>query len=436
MVFQKCSYPHSSKRASFDVYKEKLSKRWHRMNSRSLALGDVIVIDFGWILAAPVTSKFLADLGATVIRVESVHKLDGIRTTPPFRDNRPGIDRSGYFAMYNPNKYSMALNLKHPKAVGVAKRLIAKSDVVIENFVPGAMKRLGLDYENLTKIKPDIIMLSLSMLGQTGPYAKHLGFGIQLTGLTGFTHITGWPDRDPVQPYAGVTDACAPNLAAGAVIAALIHRRKTGKGQYLDMSQNEASIQYLSPLVLDYITSGRIASKCGNNHAFAVPHGAFQCIGDDRWCTIAVFTDDEWKAFCKVLGDPEWAHNSKFSNFLERKKHEDELNLLITEWTKQHTAEQVMHLMQAAGVPAGVVLSPDNLLDDPQWKHRNFFWYLDHPELGNYPHFGESFQLSRTPVAGRMPAPCFGQHTEKVCTEVIHMSDTEFAELLGEGVFE
>lgn len=220
------------------------------MNSRSLALGDVIVIDFGWILAAPVTSKFLADLGATVIRVESVHKLDGIRTTPPFRDNRPGIDRSGYFAMYNPNKYSMALNLKHPKAVGVAKRLIAKSDVVIENFVPGAMKRLGLDYENLAKIKPDIIMLSLSMLGQTGPYAKHLGFGIQLTGLTGFTHITGWPDRDPVQPYAGVTDACAPNLAAGAVIAALIHRRKTGKGQYLDMSQNEASIQYLSPLCL------------------------------------------------------------------------------------------------------------------------------------------------------------------------------------------
>ena len=400
------------------------------------ALENVIVVDFGWILASPMTSKYLADLGAKVIRIESLHKPDGLRTSTPYKDNIPGINRSGYFAVYNPNKYSMALNLKHPKGVEIAKRLIAQCDVVTENFTPGAMKRIGLGYESLKKIKPDIIMISLSMLGQTGPYANHLGLGVQLTGLTGFTHITGWPDRGPVQPYAGVTDACSPSLAASAVIAALLYRRKTGKGQYLDLSQNEASIHYLAPLMLDYFTSGRVAYRSGNKHQNAAPHGVYPCQGDDRWCAIAVFTDQEWEAFCNVLGNPAWASESKFATVLDRKKNEEELNTLIAEWTKKHTAEEVMHLMQAAGVAAGVVRAPDDLLEDPQLIHRKHLWYIQHSELGNYHHLGESFQLSETPVEARMPAPRLGEHTEYVCTQIMNMSDHEFIELLGDGVFE
>lgn len=400
------------------------------------ALGNVVIVNFGWVLAAPVTSKYLADLGAKVIRVESMHRPDPLRTNTPYKDNIPGVNRSGYHALYNANNYSMALNLKHPKGVEVAKRLVAKSDVVVENFTPGSMKRLGLSYQDLKDVKPDIIMISLSMQGQTGPYATHLGFGNQLTGLTGFTHITGWPDRDPAQPYAGVTDACAPSLGAAAVIAALLYRQRTGKGQYLDSSQNEASIHYLTPLMLDYFISGRIANRSGNSSDYAVPHAAYPCKGNDRWCAIAVFTDQEWQAFCNVLGDASLAREFKFATLLGRKKNERELDARIAEWTKKHTAEEVMHLMQAAGVAAGVVRGPDDLLEDPQLDYRKHFWYMDHGELGTYPHLGESFQLSQTPVEGRMPAPRLGEHTEYICTQMLNMSDDEFMELLRDGVFE
>jgi benzylsuccinate CoA-transferase BbsF subunit len=400
------------------------------------ALQNVVIVNFGWVLAAPVTSKYLADLGATVIRVESVHRPDPLRTSTPYQDNIPGVNRSAYHALYNANNYSMALNLKHPKGIDIAKRLVGKSDVVMENFTPGSMKRLGLSYEEIKEIKPDIIMISLSMQGQTGPYAGHLGFGNQLTGLSGFTHITGWPDRNPVQPYAGVTDACTPSLGAAAVIAALLYRRRTEKGQYLDLSQNEASIHYLAPLMLDYFTSGRIASRSGNRCDHAAPHAAYPCQGDDEWCAIAVFNDQEWQAFCQALGNPEWAQKAEFSTLLGRKRNEEELNALTAEWTGKHSAEEVMHLMQAAGVAAGVVKAPADLLEDPQLNHRKHFWNMKHSELGDYLHLGQSFQLSQTQVEGRMAAPILGEHTEYVCTKIMNMSDSEFMELLQEGVFE
>ncbi|MFC1532550.1 CaiB/BaiF CoA transferase family protein [Thermodesulfobacteriota bacterium] len=407
-----------------------------REKMADLALENVVVINFGWVLAAPVTGKYLADLGATVIRIESVHRPDPLRVSTPYKDNISGINRSCYYALYNANNYSMAINLKHPKGIDTAKRLVAKSDVVIENFTPGSMKRLGLGYEDLKEVKSDIIMLSLSMQGQTGPYASHLGFGSQLTGLTGFTHLTGWPDRPPVQPYAGVTDACTPSLGAAAVIAALLHRRKTGKGQYLDLSQNEGSIQYLAPLMLDYFTSGTIANRSGNNCDHAAPHGAYPCKGNDLWCAIAVFTDQEWKDFCDVLDNPGWSNDPKFSTLLGRKKNEKELDRLISEWTIKYTPEEVMSKLQAAKVPAGVVEKIGDLLVDPQLKHRNHFWHLDHSEIGRYHHLGESFQLSETPVEGRMAAPILGEHTEYICTQIMGMSDDEFTDLFTKGVFE
>jgi benzylsuccinate CoA-transferase BbsF subunit len=401
-----------------------------------MALENVVVVNFGWVLAAPVTGKYLADLGAKVIRVESVHRPDPLRTNTPYKDNIPGVNRSGYHALYNANNYSMALNLKHPRGVGVAKRLVAKSDIVIENFTPGSMKRLGLDYEEIKRVKADIIMISLSMQGQTGPYASYLGFGNQLTGLTGFTHLTGWPDRDPVQPYAGVTDACAPSLAAAAVIAALFYRQRTGKGQYLDLSQNEAGVHYLAPLMLDYFTSGRVANRSGNRCSFAAPHACYPCKGNDRWCAIAVLTDQDWEAFCNVLGNPAWTGEFKFATVLGRKENEEDLDRLISEWTREHTAEEIMRLMQTAGIAAGIVNEIEDLLKDPQLNYRSHIWWMNHNTLGEYPHLGESFQLSETPVEGRMAAPQLGEHTEYICTQIIGMSDDEFIGLLQDGVFE
>lgn len=400
------------------------------------ALDGVVVINFGWVLAAPVTGKYLADLGATVIRVESIHRPDPLRVSSPYKDNVPGINRSGYYAFYNANNYSLTINLKHPKGIETAKKLVSKGDVVIENFTPGSIQRLGLGYEDLRQVKSDIIMLSLSMQGQTGPYASHPGFGGQLTGLTGFTHLTGWPDRHPLQLYAGVTDACTPSLAAASIIAALLYRRKTGKGQYLDLSQNEGSIQYLSPYLLDYFTSGRIADRFGNKCSHAAPHGAYPCKGEDQWCAIAVFTDKEWESFCNVMGNPECSQDPKFANLMGRKKNESALDELISKWTKERSPYEVMTLLQEEGVPAGVVKQPEELFDDPQLKYRGHFWYMDHPEIGNYPHLGESFQLSETVVKGRLPSPMLGEHNEYVCTRIIGMSDDEFTELVNAGVLE
>jgi benzylsuccinate CoA-transferase BbsF subunit len=401
-----------------------------------MALENVLIVNFGWVLAAPMTGKYLADLGAKVIRIESIHRPDPLRTNTPYKDNIPGINRSAYHTLYNANNYSMALNLKHPKAVEIAKRLVAKSDMVIENFTPGSMQRMGLGYADLKEIKSDIIMMSLSMQGQTGPYASYLGFGNQLTGLTGFTHLTGWPDRDPVQPFAGVTDACAPSLGAATLVGALLYRKRTGKGQYFDLSQNEASIQYLAPLMLDYFSNGKVAQRTGNSCEYAAPHGAYQCQGDDQWCVISVFTDQEWKAFCHVLGDQPWMEKAEFATLESRKKHEFELNELITEWTIKHSPEQVMALMQENGIAAGIVSTTEQLLNDPQLEYRQYFWYLEHPELGNYPHLGEAFHLSRTSPEGRMPSPILGEHTEYICTQIIGMSDEEFVDLSRQGIFE
>lgn len=400
------------------------------------ALENVTVVNFGWVLAAPVTGKYLADMGAKVIRIESEHRLDPLRTNTPYKNNIPGFNRSAYHALYNANNYSIVLNLKHPKGVEIAKRLVAKSDIVIENFTSGTMNRLGLGYEELKKVKRDIIMLSLSMQGQTGPYASHLGFGNQLTGLTGFTHLTGWPDRGPVQPYAGVTDCCAPSLGAAIILAALLYRKKTGKGQYLDLSQNEASIHFLAPLMLDYFSSGRIANRSGNECDYAVPHGAFPCKGEDSWCAIGVFSDKEWEAFCTASGKQDWFNKPEYSTLLGRKRNQQELNLKIAEWTQNFTAKEVMELLQAAGIAAGVVEKPKDLFEDPQLNHRKHFWYLNHAELGKYPHLGESFQMSETPIEGYLPAPQLGEHTEYVCTQILKMTDDEFVEISQEGVFE
>jgi len=298
------------------------------------------------------------------------------------------------------------------------------------------MQKWGLDYEELKKIRPDIVMISLSNQGQTGPHARHPGIGYQLTALAGFGHITGWPDRGPAVPYGAYTDYIAPRFAAAALIAALDYRRRTGMGQYLDLSQYEAAIHFLSPLVLDFTANGHIAQRAGNRCSYAAPHGAYQCRGEDRWCAIAVFTDEEWQGFGHALGNPEWTDDPKFANLRGRKENEDELDSLVSQWTCDLTAEEVMTRMQEAGVPSGVVATCQDLFEDPQLEYRHHFWWLEHPEIGRHAYSGTAFRLSKTPAKGRTAAPCLGEHNEYVYTKILGMSDQEFLELLAEGVFE
>lgn len=394
------------------------------------------VADFSWIVAGPLISKCLADYGATVVRMESKRRPDSLRMSAPFKDRIRGVNRTASFTRINGNKYSMALNLTHEKGRDVARRLVAWADVVIENYAPGLMERWGLSYDDLREVKPDIIMVRSSNQGQTGPFAPQPGLGGDLIALTGFIHFTGWPDRAPVLIPVAYTDYVSPPLVVAALIGALNYRRRTGKGQLLDVSQMESSLHFLAPAVLDYMANGETGSRMGNACPHAAPHGAYRCKGNDRWCTIAIFTDEEWDAFCRVVGNPEWTRDARFATLLGRKSNEEELDRLIEGWTIGLTAEEVMNSMQAVGVGAGVVEDAADIFHDPQLKARQSFWTLSHKEIGPFPHLAQPSKLSKTSAEPRMPAPCLGEHTDFVCKELLAMSDEEFDELRVAGIFE
>jgi benzylsuccinate CoA-transferase BbsF subunit len=398
-------------------------------------LEGIKVADFTWALVGPITTKVLSDYGAEVVKVEGRTRPDSRRIAAPFKDNVPGLDRSCTFNPYNTGKLSLALNLARPRGIEVAKKLVSWADIVVDNFAGGAMKRMGLGYEELQKIKPDIIMLSSCPMGQTGPYPTAPGIGVHMTALAGLNCIAGWPDRDATG-LDSYTDFISPHFNALAILAALDYRRRTGQGQYLDLSQYEDCIHFMAPLALDYTVNGRIDKRAGNRVNDAAPHGAFRCLGDDRWCAIAVSTDTQWNSFVRVIGEPPWTGDSRFATLLGRKQNEDELDKLVEEWTIAHCAEEVMMHMQSAGVPAGVVQTAPEVLDqDPQFAHRHFFWEVDHPEVGKYRAPRPAFILSKSPCEVKR-APLLGEHNEYVLKKILGLPDEEIAELVIEGVVE
>jgi benzylsuccinate CoA-transferase BbsF subunit len=387
-------------------------------------LDGIRVIDFTWHLTGPLTTKHLSDLGAEVIIVESRKRPGWLRGQP----------RSGSTDQYCTSKLSVTINTRDPRGIELAKKLVSKADIVIENFAGGTMNRIGLGYNVLKEIKPDIIMLSTSMQGQTGPHFNHPGSGHKLTALAGFSNIFGWPDREPAW-IAAYTDFIAPRYNIIALMAALEYRRRTGKGQYLDMSQYENGVQFMAPLVLDYSANGRVAYREGNKNPDAAPHNAYQCIGDDRWCAIAVFTEEEWKNFCGVLGNPSLASEPKFKTLADRKNNEEELDKIVNQWTGQHTAEEVMNLMQAAGIAAGVVATGEDVMDkDPHIRERGFFRELEYPEIGKFrTQAGPHFEMSKYTYDLKLP-PLLGEHNEYVFKEILGLPDKEYEELVAQEV--
>jgi benzylsuccinate CoA-transferase BbsF subunit len=407
------------------------------MNEKANVFSGLKVAAFCWAVVGPLTMKYLADYGATVIRVETTKRPCTMRISAPYKDDQPGLDRSGYFSHFNANIFSLALNLGHPKALEVAKRLVAEADVVMENFTPGVMERWGLGYEELKKVKPDIIMLRQSGFGFWGPYAQQPAFGMILAAMAGLPNFIGWPDRGPLPiGVSAYTDCISPRFAAATLIAAIDYRNKTGKGQLLDLSQFETALYFIMPAILEYISSGREPVRTGNSCPYAVPHGVYPCKGDDRWCAIAVFSDEQWASLCKVIGQTEYIDSPRFGTLLSRKKHEDEINELISGWTINLTPEEVMAKMQAAGVPAGVVKNAADIYHDPQLRQRNLFWPLEHPDMGLFTYLGQGFELSKTPARAYRPSPRLGEHTEYVCTKILGMTDQEFVELVSTGALE
>ena len=394
------------------------------------------VLDFTSTVLGPTVTRYLGDHGATVIRVESMVHPETLRLATPFADGIPDINKSGYFAVYNTSKLSITLNMQKTRAREIAGELVEWADIIIESFVPGVMERWGLGYEDVRKIKPNIIMASTCLQGQSGPYSSHRGYGQLVSAMAGWFELTGWPEGEPVGPYSAYTDWVDWNYLLISILAALDYRSRTGKGQYIDQSQYESGLNFLVPAVLDYTVNKRIATRMGNKDPYMAPHGAYRCLGEDRWCVIAVSNNDEWLSFCKVIGDPKWSKEKRFATIEARKENEDELNRLVEEWTIKRDAKEIMNTMQEEGVAAAVVQNAEDIFKDPQLEHRKHFVVLDHKEMGPHRVGTAVFTLSKCQNTPRFSAPGLGEHNEYVLKEILGMSDDDIADLVVEGVLE
>lgn len=399
-----------------------------------LPFEGIKVADFSWVGVGPISARCLADHGATVVRVESELRPDVLRGGPPFKDGEPGWNRSHFFGDFNASKLGLQLNLKDPAAVEIAKKLINWADVYIESFSPGTVASLGLDYAVARALNPDIVMVSTCLMGQTGPASALAGYGYHAGAMAGFYEITGWPDLPPDGPWVAYTDTIAPRFLLATLISALDHHRRTGEGQYIDAAQFEMSLHFLAPEIMDYQVNGHLAGRNGNRARDMAPHGVYPCEGDDNWCAIAVENETHWLALRRVLGDPAWARNPDFATNTGRLEHQDPIDDEITLWTRTRSNHDVAEQLRSAGVPAGEVQRSSDLLRDPQYVHREFYRYLDHPEMGRIPYAGHQFRIQGYPSGARFAAPMLGEHSMQVLQELLGMNDDEIAAAYAAGV--
>lgn len=415
------------------------------MGENTGPLSGIRVVDFSWIVAGPQATRIMADFGAEVIRIEYEGRLDSVR----IGGGSDSPNMSGMFNDLSRNKLSMTLNVRHPMGLDLVKQLIGKADVVLENFSAGVLDSWGLSYDVLKAIKPDIIYISMSGFGHTGRDKNYTTWGPTAQGLSGLTFLSGLPS-DEEQPAGwgfSYMDNTGGYYGVMAVLLALHHRNRTGEGQRIDMSQVEAGMVLTGPTVLDYEVNGRSARRPGfppgNRSVYpaTAPHNTYRCRGIDaagqrRWVAISVYTEEQWQAMVKVMGNPAWAKDPKFATRLDRVDHQDELDRNIEEWTTTLGSFEVMYSLQNVGVPAGAVESAEDRIEyDPQLKARNFYPVADHAELGPHRFQGMPVQLSRTPWELKRGAPLLGEHNEYVCKEILGMTDEQYVEYFENGVF-
>lgn len=397
-------------------------------------LNGIRVTEFTSAWAGPYASCLLGFLGAEVIKVESRKRLDHSRVTS-FTTARAfsGPDESPVFDNLNLSKRSVCLNLTQPKAIEIAKGLVAKSDVVAENMRPGVIARLGLDYNRLKDVKPDIIYLSSSACGQTGPERENVGYAPNFAGAAGLSYVTGYADWPP-SILAGSMDLRSAATAAFAILAALVYRQRTGEGQYIDLSSQEAIAILNADALIDYMMNRHLQTRQGNRHATMAPHNCYRCRGEDNWISIAVATDQEWRALCAVINRPELIHDERFSTVPARSQNQEALDDIVGQWAKDQDAYEAMHRLQAAGVAAIPSLSNKALFQDPHLRQRNVFLQVSHPALGSDWVIAPPWQLSETPAGIWSRSPLLGEHTESVLQELLGIRPEEIRQLEQEQV--
>ncbi len=392
------------------------------------ALEGIRILDFTWVVAGPVAVRILADQGAEVIKIERRDTLD------------LGTRRGGFSGNLHRGKESTVVNMADPRGIEIAQKLAAVSDVVIDNFSARVMRNWGLDYESLKKIKPDIIAVSMSGFGHTGPHKDYVSYGPTLQALSGYTLQMRHPGHEPAGWGYSYADMTGGYSGALAVLMALWHRKQTGQGQFVDLAQFEAISSLVGPGLLDILNNQTPSEPVGNRsqEAPAAPHGVYRCKGDDRWCAIAVFTDAEWQSLCRVLGQPAWTRETRFASLADRLQHQDALDEYMTAWTQQHTAEEVMSRLQEAGIAAGVVANGEDLDRDPQLRARGYWAQLPAQENGKTENVildGPPFKLSKTPGYVAAPGPLLGEHTdESILRRLLNYSDQQIAQLKAERV--
>ncbi len=401
------------------------------------AFAGLKVIDFTQALAGPWATRLLADQGATVIHVESMVRPDMFRVSPPYKGMTAGINRGLVFADFQAGKLSLALNMAHPRqAAEIARKLIAWADVVVDSRTPGVLEKWGMSYEDLIKIKPDIILARLTNHGVEGPWVKQPGYGTQIVGQAGMIGMVGYPDRDPLMfGRALYADMGVASVFPVPVLAAILHRQRTGKGQSVDASMVEGCINFMIPQILDYDVNGREIVRTGNRRPNAAPHGAYPCKGKDSWCAIAVYSDSEWANFCKAIGKPELVNDARFAALSDRKKNEDQLDEIVGAWTSNLATTEVMTTLQKAGVAAGAVSNFQGLCEDPQLLYRHHLRPITATEIGTYNVTSFPYILSETPCVTQRGGPCLGEHNEYIVCQLLGYSDEQFMEMYNDGVF-
>jgi len=408
---------------------------WPTPDGAEFPLDGLKVLDLTWIGVGPISARALADHGATVVRVESAGRPDGLRFQPPSTGPVDDPNRSQFFGDFNTSKQSLMLDLKNPEAIGIARRLIAWADVYIESFTPGTVDGLGLGYAAAVELNPEIVMISTSLMGQTGPARSVAGFGYHAGAMAGFYEVTGWPDRPPDGPWLAYTDTIAPRFVIPTILAALDERRRTGKGCHVDAAQLEMALHLLAPEIAEYQLTGVTASRLGNRSRHAAPHGVYPCAGDDRWCAIAVDTDTQWQGLRDALGDPEWARDPQLATVSGRLAVHDLIDEHLARWTAPQDSSQLIETLRSHGVPVGAAQRSSDLLADPQYGHRTFYRWFDHPEMGHIPYAGHQYRIHGYDHGPRWRAPCLGEHTFEVCTELLGMTDEEVGNAAAGGAF-
>ncbi len=397
------------------------------------------VLDLSRIWAGPYCTKLMADLGAEVIKMESLSVYDShrgpvspARGIAAYPDGEPGEEpwnRNGWFNCLHLSKYGITLELTNEAGRRVFERLVSISDVVIENFRQGSLERLGYGYQALRRHRPDLVYVSMPAFGNTGPWKSYLGYGIGQEQLAGMAHLTGYPGEGPMKSGINHGDPITGSHAAGVLLAALRQRRRSGKGMYIDVSQQESSVALMGAELLAYQFKGREPERRGNRSAWYAPCNAYPCAGKDRWVTIAATNEQEWQALAGAIGDPALADDSRFATPSRRLANQGALDAIIGQWTSGQGAFELSRRLQSAGVPAGPVFRGPDLLEDPHYRDRATFVTVDHPQVGPRQYPGLPWKMGATPGEVRWPAPTLGQHNREVFGGLLGLTTAEIGAL-------